>query len=54
MAQLVIALLMLVVAVLFMLFLLIVGLSIALVVFSRKGTKRQELSAVKETGGTGF
>jgi hypothetical protein len=54
MAQIVIALLMLVVAVLFILFLSIVGLTIALLVFSRKGTKRQELSSEKEIGGTGF
>jgi len=43
MAKIVIALLMITVFVLLMLFLLIIGLSIALLVFSRKGYKGQEL-----------
>jgi hypothetical protein len=48
MAKIVIGLLMITVFVLMMLFLLIVGLSIALLVFSRKGTKRQGSLTEKE------
>jgi len=47
MAKIVIALLMITVFVLIMLLLLIIGLSIALLVFSRKGDKVQELSIGK-------
>jgi len=48
MAKIVIALLMITGFVLIILLLLIVGLSIALLVFSRKGDKGQELSVGKE------
>jgi hypothetical protein len=49
MAKIVIALLMITVFVLIVLFLLIIGLSIALLIFSRKGIKKQGLLAEKET-----
>ena len=49
MAKIVIALLMITVFVLTILFLLIIGLSIALLVFSRKGDKGEELSVGKES-----
>ncbi|MFB3884621.1 MAG: hypothetical protein ACE144_05300 [Thermodesulfobacteriota bacterium] len=49
MAKIVIGLLMITVFVLIMLFLLIVGLSIALLVFSRRGTRRQGPLIEKET-----
>jgi hypothetical protein len=48
MAKIVIALLMITVFVLIMLFLLIIGLSIALLVFSRKVIKREGLLTEKE------
>lgn len=48
MAKIVIALLMITVFVLIMLFLLIIGLSITLLVFSRKGDKGRELSVKRE------
>jgi len=48
MAKIVIGLLILTVLALFILFLLIIGLSIALLVFSRKGGKGQQLSVGKE------
>ena len=48
MAKIVIALLMITVFVLIILVLLIIGLSIALLVFSRKGGKREELSVGNE------
>jgi hypothetical protein len=49
MAKIVIAFLMITVFFLIILLLLIIGLSIALLVFSRKGKKTQELLAEKET-----
>ncbi len=48
MAKIVIALLMITVFVLAILFFLIIGLSIALLIFSRKGDKGQELSVGRE------
>ncbi len=50
MAKIVIALLMITVLVLSMLFLLIIGLSIALLIFSRKGIKREGRLTEKERG----
>ena len=49
MAKIVIALLMITVFVLMMLLLLIIGLSIALLVFSKKGIKRRGSLTEKET-----